>query len=190
MNSRFLIFALPRCGSSTLALLLNCYPDIRCVIEPFNPKNPSPKNPVSRYLEGVKDQESMGHALGCIWQNFNGIKHCWDPSGYPFGQQPDLNTHLLLNCAPIVLFLSRRNYLRRLISLQIAVQTDVWFVLSEDDKRKCLNFKFRPIDLAEIKWRLESEKKAVHQYRQLLAESGVNFLEIWYEDLYDPALTP
>ncbi len=35
---QFLIFSLPRCGSTTLTRALNCYPGISCALEPFIPE--------------------------------------------------------------------------------------------------------------------------------------------------------
>jgi hypothetical protein len=38
-SQKFLVFSLPRCGSTTLRRILNCHPRLRCLEEPFNPFN-------------------------------------------------------------------------------------------------------------------------------------------------------
>jgi hypothetical protein len=72
---RFIIFSLPRCGSTTLARALNCYPGIRCALEPFIPENRPPESGT------FGSADDLDAALTGIWAKHNGFKHVWYPTG-------------------------------------------------------------------------------------------------------------
>jgi hypothetical protein len=78
---RFLLFSLPRSGSTTLWRILRCHPNVRCAFEPFN------KDSVlgQKYAIGIEDEASLEVTLSKIWQDHDGIKHVWDYCGeWPF----------------------------------------------------------------------------------------------------------
>lgn len=181
MGTRFILFSLARCGSTTLMRVLNCHPDIRCIAEPFNAKHIH-----RQYWERVKDSASLDDTLEEIWKTYNGIKHIWDARTWPF--EPSLNEHLLLRPDHRVLFLNRRNSLRRLVSLQLSEQTDVWHMFTESDRKRVTEWQFKPINADMLGVSLYIEKQVLHRYRKLLAEKRRDFLELWYEDLYNPLL--
>jgi hypothetical protein len=184
VSENFFVFSLPRCGSTTLRRLLNCHPRIRCLEEPFNPFNYGKK-----YVDQVTDPPSLDETLRGIWSTYNGIKHTWYPDGWPFNNKA-FNELLMLRRNQRVLYLNRRNLLRRLVSNHISNQTNVWGLFNEQDRERVARFKFAPINIAATKWRLDWERRMVAHYRQMLVNHGATFLELWYEDLYNPSIAP
>ncbi len=186
MKDRFLLFAIARSGCTTLMRLLNCHPEIRCIDEPFNLNNFQ-----GQYFERVKDVASLDETLEDIWRCHNGIKHAWDPTGTPFTLRPYLNEHLVLRSDQKILFLNRRNTLRRIVSLRIAQQTQIWHVTNKSDRSRLANFEFQPINTSYLDMGcfLELEREIIASYKQLLTGHNADFLELWYEDLYESGLT-
>ena len=88
--------------------VLNCHPDIRCLREPFNPDQAG-----NTYLGRVHDLGSLDVVLRHIWRGYNGVKHVWEPSGWPFGRGMGFNlavTHqpIYTICLPCDLPIIRR----------------------------------------------------------------------------------
>jgi hypothetical protein len=128
MKPFFVIFSLSRSSSTALHRSLNLHPDIACACEPdLGPPEQSAHELVSRLtvLRGV----------------YSGIKHLWDPSGFPFISDHrskvsamerhrerwlQLNKIILTQPQQRVIFLQRRNVLRRIVSDLIGQQTDEW----------------------------------------------------------------
>lgn len=160
---------------------LNCHPEIHCLREPFNPNN-------HQALYRARDIPSLDDALRAIWKTHNGIKHVWDPSGWPFGANEELNKHLLRQRTHRVLYLNRRNTLRRLVSQHMSWQTKVWGTFAPSERQRVLEFKFQALDIESLRSKLRSEATTVAHYGQILRESGAEFLELWYEDFFDLAL--
>jgi LPS sulfotransferase NodH len=179
VNDRFLIFALARTGSTTLMRLLRCHPDIRCIGEPFNKVLHG-----GEYWQRASDEVALDEILQQIWGTHNGIKHVWYPEGGPFRDHGALNAHLLSQGEYRILFLTRRNALRRLISLQISEQTGVWVFDTKDDKQKFREIELRPINADSLRAELANERETVACYRKLLALSGKCYQLLYYEDLF------
>jgi LPS sulfotransferase NodH len=184
MSGNFLVFSLPRCGSTTLRRLLNCHSRVRCFEEPFNPFNYDGK-----YLWSVTDGAKLDETLQDIWRTHNGIKHTWDLDGWPFTSNRALNALLLLHPNHKVLYLRRRNLLRRLVSFHISNQTHVWGVFNDHDKRRVEDSSFGPMNIDDTRRRLDEEVRLTSYHRQLMVDSGSTFMDLWYEDLYNPATT-
>lgn len=181
LERRFVIFSLARCGSTTLMRLLRCHPKIRCLSEPFHPDR--------EYLQRVKDSATLEIALREIWTTANGIRHVWNASGWPFPEGSNFNLQLLLNPGHKVVLLNRRNVLRRIISQHISAETRIWSVFDHTDRQKLLQFRFNPIEEEWVEYQLSCEKRNIENCRRLLLGSHADFLELWYEDLYNPAAT-
>ena len=101
--------------------VLNCHPDISCLREPFNPDISG-----MRFLERVVSLRAADETLADIWSTYDGIKHVWDETGGPFGSDISYNLQLLAQPGVRVLVLNRRNQLQRLVSLELAKQTQTW----------------------------------------------------------------
>jgi hypothetical protein len=182
MGDRCLIFSLARCGSETLVSTLNCHPEILCVSEPFNRDNFDGK-----YLNRVKDETTLRDALADLWKEYSGIKHVWDASGWPFTGRPEFNQMILQATGQKIIFLTRKNSLKRIVSLCMAEQTKRWGVFSDEDRTAVSDFSFREIPAKLVQWHLKGEKQLLPEYRALLGEKRCDFMELSYEDLFDPA---
>ena len=177
-SDRFLLCALARTGSTTLMRALNCHPLVRCLHEPFNPDNAH-----ANYRARVSDRQSLHAALDEIWKHYNGIKHVWHPTGWPFPEGSDFNRWLLTSGHP-VLFLRRANALRRVVSSQISRQTGVY----EGDvaqRERLLSFAFGPLDADWIRQQLAREAEWLAEARRCLEEAAVPHMELVYEELYE-----
>ena len=179
----FIIFSLSRCGSTTLMRALNCHPGVRCIDEPFNTYNPANAH------RAVNDARSLDAMLQTFWTRFNAMKHVWHHSGWPFPANPALNDRLLIGLGCKVVFLWRRNILRRAVSSQISKQTGVWDREGEAAKNDFGDFSFRPLDLQWIEWHVRRERESIARRMELLARSNVEWLDLCYEDLYADELT-
>jgi hypothetical protein len=183
-GDKFLVFSMVRCGSTTLRRLLNCHPQIRCLEEPFNPFNYE-----GRYLRQATDAVALNETLQGIWRTHNGIKHTWSPDGWPFVDNPTWNVELLLKPNQKVIFLRRRNLLRRLVSAHISSQTGVWGLFDSGDRRRVESFSFMPMDIDSVKAQLRTDNYMTYYYRKYLIDSGAEFTDLFYEDLYGPLIT-
>jgi hypothetical protein len=52
---------------------------------------------------------TLRHRLTAIWLCWSGIKHIYEPNGWPFPQLPAFNDHLLTGDDWNVIFIQRRN---------------------------------------------------------------------------------
>jgi hypothetical protein len=179
MIARFLIFALARTGSTSLMHVLNCHPQIRCLREPFNPTNVDA-------IKGASDIASLDQTLNKIWTDYNGFKHVWDSTGWPFGTRTELNRQLLRTPQHRILFLNRRNILRRLVSYEMSRQSGVWDA-TPSERCKMAAFKFQPIDIHWLGSQLRSEHQHINEYRRVITDNGVAYLDLWYEDVFQQA---
>lgn len=176
---RFIIFSLPRCGSTTLARALNCYPDIRCALEPFIPENRTPE------FGAVHDADELGAALAGIWAEYTGIKHVWYPTGWPFGGGTlTLNHELLRHTDAKVIFLTRRNELLRVVSGEMSWQTDIWGDFTEEQRAWVRGFAYQPLTPGHIEQQMGAVAAAITELKDTLRESGVSALELQYEDIF------
>jgi hypothetical protein len=181
-TSRFLIFSLSRSGSTTLGEILQCHPQVRYAFEPFN----SDTNLGKIYGPGIVNRATLEAALSELWKKHNGIKHVWNRYGYPFEKSPDkqlLNHHLLEVCNAKVIFLKRRNALKRIVSDELSHQSRKWHS-SAGAREAHLRYDFRPLDIKRIQSSLRQEFETVASYRESLIYRRVPFIDLWYEDLY------
>ena len=182
---RTLIYSLPRCGSTTLMGVLNQHKDIECAAEPFNSDSPR-----FAALAPAVDAASLDARLDAVWAECNAIKHVWHPAGWPFARGSDLNRRLLVRPDHKVILLNRRNILQRLVSNAMSMQTRLWILNHADEREQVSGFDFQAIDKRAIRRQLRRELKLIDQNRRALARGKTAFLEMWYEEVYAPGLTP
>ncbi len=178
MDAKIIIFSLPRSGSTTLASILECDPGIRFAYEPFNPGQMRRRN----CAEGLRDEASIGAALDGIWRTYDGIKHVWD-HGIDLPECRLVDRYLLVQPRTKVIFLNRRNILRRLVSVAISTQTGSWSFTTAARER-LRTAALQALDVGAINFELQKERAAIADYRTLLADSRREFIEWWYEDLF------
>jgi hypothetical protein len=164
--------------------ILNCHPEIRCMREPFNPDQSG-----RTYLDRVTDMATLDDTLAEIWSIYDGIKHVWHPSGWPFGSTPFYNLRLLTQPRVRVLFLGRRNQIRRLISFEIAVQTNVWHRPAASWNAPSVAQMLAPLDSNVLRRQLRAARDEITRCRRHLNDQAVEFLELSYEDFFDPELS-
>jgi hypothetical protein len=201
MKTFFVIFSLSRSGSTALHRSLNLHPDIACACEPaLGPPEQSTQELVSRLtvLRGV----------------YSGIKHLWDPSGFPFvsdhiSQVPAMERHrerwLQLNKVVLtqpqqrVIFLQRRNVLRRIVSDLIGQQTEEWGPHEDgpisgtdgaDYRSRLSVVRLRPIDLDVVRWYLIHERAMMQEFRSAVLQADIPCYDLTYEDLFERSSQP
>lgn len=184
MADRFLLFSLPRCGSTTLMHMLNCHPEIRCSYEPFNENRTDIPN-----FKQIENRETLDAVLDQVWERYNGIKHVCVPAGWPFPAQPTLNRSLLLRAGQRVIFLHRRNLLQQIVSNEMAMQTRIVTIDRAEDRDRIAGFRFEPIKEKTVAQRLTIWKREIRNHREALLRHGIKFLELRYEELFDAAHT-
>jgi hypothetical protein len=178
-RNHFLIFSLCRSGSTNLALALDAQPGIRCLREPFNPDEHG-----DTYLAQVVDETTLRRCVHQIRLEYNGIKHVFHPSGWPFGKLQELNRFLVGMHDQKVVFIRRRNVLKRLVSYQISCQSKVWHLHEEESPDRFRDFRFGPLDIDLIRSELSKEYRVLADYSAIAARSSAGLMTVWYEDLY------
>jgi hypothetical protein len=75
------------------------------------------------------------------------------------------------------------------VSSLISQQLNEWTFAFAEDRERLQSFPFRPLDTKVISWHLASEVRLVEETKKRsLVEAGADFLEIAYEELYDPVI--
>jgi hypothetical protein len=179
--TRFLIFSLSRSGSSSLRDILDCHPQVRCAFEPFNPSTRLGE----KYGRSITDEATLEQALARVWEGYSGIKHVWNYNRLPFGAADNqrLNRHLLAVCNARVIYLKRRNVLRRIVSAEISHQSQQWSSNARA-RWQVRRSKFEPLDISWLRWQLEHEHAAIESFRGCLVRAQIPFFDLWYEDLF------
>lgn len=180
MSGRCVIFALARTGSTTLMRALNCHPSLRIVNEPFNEHNFG-----GEILARVSGLGALKHEIELLWGAYNGIKHVWHPSGWPFGPNTGLNEYLATSAAESVVLLERTNVLRRVVSSQMSQQSGLWETYTEEARNRHLSHRFLPLDRQWIRDHIADERETLSRLRTLVASSGIRFFIVTYETLYE-----
>lgn len=159
--------------------LLNCHPDVRCLLEPFNPRWGD------MYARRVHDLASLDSTITGIWDTHNGIKHVWDYSGWPFGKDMAYNLRLTAQQGVQVILLTRRNELQRQLSLEIAMQTNIWHLgnIASAGGVRTLS----PLDPVSLHRNICLAREATELVRNALRANRAPFAELSYEDIYTPS---
>lgn len=178
-QTRFVLFSLPRSGSTALCNTLNCHPAIRCISEPFNPQRFN-----GRFHNPMKDDASVDECLNRVWAEWNGIKHVCDWTGWPFVHNPPINARILTRPGTRVVFLVRRNFLRRLLSWHLARQIGIWDSAKATAHSRLEQAHLKPLDSGWAREQIKQDRQAVEYYSRLLAVHNVPVLGIVYEDFF------
>jgi len=207
-EGRFIIFALERSGSSSLAAALN--QDLSVVQEPFtsrtgdlqsNPKFielveqmginpeqlPDPGNipfGFNRYLPLAQDKDRCDAYLNHLFDRFVGIKHVWNTVSR------EANLNILSWCIDQgvdIVFLTRKNLFRSLLSRHLAQQANI-FQLGDQlqHRQEWEQAEFEPIDIRKFTRQLESIERDEAYYRRFL--KGQRYFFLHYEMLYQGSL--
>jgi hypothetical protein len=130
-------------------------------------------------------ESGIARALVALWSVHNGLKHVWHPLGWPFPNGSHLNDALLRATSCKIVFIYRKNILKRVISHEIARQTSVWHADKPDDIKRRHAFHYSPIAFRTIESYMRNEESILDSKRAILKGTGNDRLEIAYETLFD-----
>jgi hypothetical protein len=125
------------------------------------------------------------------------VKHVWHPSGFPFIESDSsyaftetvsLNEYLLSKF-DFVVFLKRRNILKRLVSSLMSMQSGIWDSYTTEIFKKPEEFVYAPLDTGVIEWHLEHESVYVDYFRNFLKANNIKRFEIFQEDIFTNSLS-
>jgi len=178
---KFIVFGLPRSGTTTLTRIFNAHDNLRCLHEPF-----SGNLNYLMYFQGrqfkqkeIVDELKLKSILGKIFSRFNGIKHL------SYQLPPELNRVLLTYPDCKVILMRRKNILQRIISNCISNQAKYW----KSNKKKIINTEFKRVGIKWIEGRIAEDMLTTENYRAILKDSGKEYYELNYEDLLGAKLT-
>jgi hypothetical protein len=197
-SSFFVLFSLPRTGSTAICRALNAHRAITCAFEPD-------------WSDGPFRDDDFEVTWRQLRASADGMKHVWDPSGYPFVKEhqsrlPDLaqhadevirrNSRIVSTADTRIVFLRRRDQLARVVSDLVGQQTDLWgphvpdgrFTSpaqeSRDYRAALAQRTLRPLPLDVIAWYLAHVSDIESALRTAAAANPC--LDVWYEDLFSP----
>jgi len=128
-------------------------------------------------------------ALTLIRQRWNGLKHVWEPtSGWPFEEKPQLNDELVLKAGKII-FLQRRNLLKRYISWIISRRLNFWIGTRYEFLARLERTALPELHPDRVRADLELSKQVIERRRELLAHHQCEVMNIFYEDFYGEETT-
>jgi hypothetical protein len=179
-TAKFVIDSLPRTGSTSLASILWCHPDIRCLIEPFHPHRYR-----GLFHRMALERHSVNPVLSLIWRRWTGIKHVWEANGWPFADCPELNDEIVIGPDTKVLFLRRRNLLRRVISGLVSRNLKFWMGTRQEFHQRLRDARFRELNTEFVLKQIRQDQAAVARRLQTFAEHRVKMMPLYYEDLFD-----
>lgn len=190
----FIVISLSRCGSTALQRALSAHRQITCLFEPD-------------FVAAGWDAGAVAARLVDLRDSASGIKHVWDPSGFPFisahrsevremsarrAQVLAMNRTVLSAVPARVVFLRRRNQLARVLSDAIGQQTDLWgpewpdgrMPAAFDEARKYRAQvgarQLQPVNLEVVQWYLDHVGAMETELRSGVADG----LDLDYEDLF------
>jgi LPS sulfotransferase NodH len=170
IGPRFILFAHPRSGSTTLANVLDAHPDLRVLMEPFlDPK----------YAERIVDCASLNTVVGEIFAAYHGFKTISWPLDF------ELYAHLLTDESRQVIFLRRRNILKASLSCAISHRTGAWQKKDLPREPEVLFEAIGEIPLDEITEWIEAVQGVMDRYEAIVdARTPGRALKLAYEELY------
>lgn len=180
---RFVLYSLSRCGTTTIAEVINAVAPGSCVLEPFNKDVHGDK-----YLS-IALCSGIAPALRDIYdrEGFHGIKHVCHPTGWPFPDASKLNDELLSSRDCRVVLLYRKNLLKRIVSQLIAEQSRMWTVdnqVKQQARNKC---RFKELDHRQVEWFLLKDKMFLPGARSKLGKAGKLWMEMEFEEIFGVA---
>jgi len=188
MSQKVIIFAHARSGSNSLMRILDKgFGFSKSVVEPFNPKfNKEVISAYKQYVEFYGDQYLRKYWKKIITE-YDLVKHL-------YGQLSFVEDRQILESGNFkIIFLTRKNVLKREISGIIARKTKNWFLMGDENikkmREKVRNTKFEPVKVEKVREMMKYSIKLKEIYRNFLIETNKNFIEVFYEDLFDEDLT-
>lgn len=181
MSPYFIIDGLPRTGTTTIARIINEHPETSCVIEPYHPSRFG-----GTFCKMAKEARDIHITLALIRQRWGGLKHVWEPTtGWPFRQLGYLNENLVL-AHDKVIFLRRRNYLKRYVSGIISAHIRYWIGSRNEFLARLEHAVLPELDPDLVYKEIMIEKKAMEKRAEMLTARSEPPFTIYYEEFYRP----
>lgn len=173
-QSEVLVFAFPRTGSTTLAEALGLFWRVRVLLEPFNLRDG-----YAGRREEIRDVDRLHEFLEEMAGNgINVVKHL------NCQLSRELNCRLLEYGFRNILFLWRRNALKRAVSNEISFQAREW----RRNREKILNTDYQPLDIGKLRGNMQWYRSEVDWYREFMRSAGIPCKEIVMEDFYQGSM--
>lgn len=183
-DKRFVIDGMTRTGSTTLARLLSCHSDISCLMEPFHPRRYQ-----GQFHQMALRAGSVTSALALIWHRWVAFKHVWEvDTGWPFTGHPELNDGIVL-AGGSVIFLRRRNLLRRYVSAAVSRRLTFWVGTRDEFVARLEETQLPELAPDRVRNALEQDIQANERRACLLETNGIRWMPVFYEDIYSRHLT-
>jgi hypothetical protein len=163
---------------------MSSHPDIRCLIEPFHPKR---YNGEFHYLA---TRRSLDLTLDCIWRRWNGIKHVWEASGWPFLDKPSLNDHIVSGPNRKIIFIARRNCLRRVVSNFLSRQTQYWIGNRLEFYARIGRTRIEAMNSSMVIEQIRRDQQSITLSLKMLKQECAEVLHLYYEDVFRENATP
>jgi len=184
-EQRLIIFAHPRCGSTSLWRALNIHPLIHLLLEPFHEHR-------EEWGKGVKNYKHMVHTAGDLRRVIDELYQISTGFKTLFFQLNQEQNEYTLKEADKVILLHRMNFLKTAVSTHIALQTNLWAIIenrtqakNQEVIRKSIQKQpIKPIDVDALRQMIQDQKQAITHYRNYLAGIHKPFVEMTYEELY------
>ena len=177
--SKFIILAIARSGSTSLARVLDESKDVKMAIEPFNPDYTTWYPDEPNYSAQVKDEESLDRVADELFTRFTAIKTL------NYQLDTELYEHLMLRSSLKIILLYRKNVVESVLSAEIGKQTNAWHKNELNDAAINAYSQLKPVDLSSIQKHIDFISS---QHSELLDFLHVNkaneFIELNYEGLY------
>ena len=177
--SKFIILAIARNVSTSLARLLNASRVVELAIEPFNPDYTQWYPGEPNYIKRVKDEASLDKVADELFSRFTAIKTL------NYQLDTKLYEHLALRTDMKVIMLYRKNVVKSVLSAEIAKQTNAWHKEDLNTAAKEVYSRLKPVNVDLI---TEYTNFISSQHTQLLNFLKNNkpnkYIELVYEELY------
>jgi hypothetical protein len=194
----FAVLSLPRSGSTAVFRVLSLHPHTRIEYEPD-------------FGDAWREPDALNAYWKDLLSRFQGIKHVWDPNGWPFvnklhrssleslaqsGEWVAVNASIANRMDRLVV-LRRKDRLARVLSDLLSQQTDLWGHSPEsphsdreviDYREKLASRALTELDEEVIAWYLEHATAWEDRILERIPSQKLKV--VYYEDLFDAGLDP
>lgn len=182
MINKFIVVSQPRSGSTFFCnQVLRTSPDVWCFDSLFSQNKPS----AQEYLEEIGLEKYSGSEIGRYLDDhykkaFN--KYGKNHVGFKlFKEDIDIESYnyLLTNGDFKIILLHRKNVLRSVVSLEIALITGQWHPRERDY--------FDPFDINidQCRKRIEKYKFSINYTKDILEKNAIEYFEIEYNEIFE-----
>lgn len=178
IRAPFIIFSVPRCGSTALLGALNLIPGVHAANQP-------------RFDDIQPDAEAVFARVTTLLSEYSGFEHVFDPIGYPFryidwatieemeqdaALWAELNSVILNYPGVRIVFLRRRSGFQRIVSELVARTRQHWGYY----KTAISKVSLEALDEDLVRWYLENTPRIEERLRNAITTNPV--FDVSYEE--------